>query len=136
MSMYKCLLCALAVSIFSCHPFLEGLANPPAQNQKKAADSVVRDEPDKDKTSEQPLRERAKLILCLLSQESRQWEKKDIAAELQAQIADLLWESDAAPARDILVYAWETAKSVKDKKQERSAYRNQSKRVEVMRQVM
>ncbi|MCI0562914.1 MAG: hypothetical protein MN733_30910, partial [Nitrososphaera sp.] len=163
MPRYKFLLCVISVLIFSCQPFFQGIAIPLPQNQrKKAADSSAKaksEQPEqrrtdrgdsqhselldgdregagKDNTHARLLRERAKLILGLLSQEARQWEKKDVAAGLQAQIADLLWESEPASARDILVYAWETARSVEDKKQERSAYRNYSKRIEVMRQIM
>ncbi len=163
MSQQKFPLCLVSVLIFSCQPLLRGITSPLPQNQKKrAADSGAkarseqpehgqadrgdnqRSEPPvgaeggagKDKANERILRERAKLILGQLSQEAGQWKKRDAAAGLQAQIADLLWESEPASARDILVNAWETARGVEDKKQERSAYRNYSKRVEVMRQVM
>jgi hypothetical protein len=159
---YKFLLCVVSILIFGCQPFLQGTATPLPQNQKKKpADSRAKaksEEPEQrwaDRGDSQHsdqldgdregaikdsaaglLPERAKLILGQLSQEAGQWKKKDVAAGLLAQIADLLWENEPASARDILVSAWEKARSVEDKKQERSAYRNYSKRVEVMRQVM
>ncbi|MGH9876896.1 MAG: hypothetical protein ACRD5H_04605, partial [Nitrososphaerales archaeon] len=153
MPRYKFLLCMTSIAILSCQLLLQGVAASLPQNQKKkAADSGAKakseqtkqerkdrgvdqhDEPTagdkeeagKDKGNEQLLRDKARLILGLLSQEARRWERKDVAAGLQAQIADLLWKNETEPARNILIYAWETARSIEDKKQERSAYRNYS----------
>jgi hypothetical protein len=163
MPRYKFLLCVISVVTFSCQLSLEGIATSLPQNPKKKAtdsgakakseqpkqerkDRVVgqrneppagdKEEASKDKANEQLLRDRARLILGMLSQEARQWERKDVAAGLQAQIADLLWANEPEPARNILIYAWETARGIEDKKQERSAYRNYSRRADVMRQVL
>lgn len=163
MPRHKFLVCLISVVIVGLQLSLQGAAISLPQNQKKKApDSGAKaksgqpkqerkdqgtdqnnepsagdsEEAGKDEAPERLLRERAKLILSLLSQEARQWEKKDVAAGLQAQVADLLWETDSAPARNILIYAWDTARDIKDKKQERSAYRNYSKRTEVMRKVL
>lgn len=63
--------------------------------------------------------------------ESRNWERKDLAAKAQAEIADLLWDHDIETSRAILISAWQTAKQIEEQKRDRSRYRNRSPLLEV-----
>ncbi|MCI0563128.1 MAG: hypothetical protein MN733_32015, partial [Nitrososphaera sp.] len=106
MPRHKFLVCLISVVIVGLQLSLQGAAISLPQNQKKKApDSGAKaksgqpkqerkdqgtdqnnepsagdsEEAGKDEAPERLLRERAKLILSLLSQEARQWEKKDVA---------------------------------------------------------
>jgi len=161
MPRYKFLPHVISVLTLSCQLSLQAIATSLPQKPKKSVDSSAKaksEQPEQkgkdrgvgqhnvpppgvkeasnDKANERFLQDRARLILGLLSQEARQWERKDVAAGLQAQIADLLWANGQDQARNILIYAWETARGIEDKKQERSAYRNYSNRADIMRQVL
>jgi hypothetical protein len=75
-------------------------------------------------------------VLRRTADESKQWEKKDVAATVQVRVADLLWDADADTARDILSQAWETASKVEEPQREHSAFRNYSKRTDIRREVL
>ncbi|HEX8129580.1 MAG TPA: hypothetical protein VF527_10800 [Pyrinomonadaceae bacterium] len=75
-------------------------------------------------------------VLRQTALESKQWEKKEVAASVQVMVADLVWEVDAGIARDLLILAWETVGKIEYPKQQRSRYRNYSKRAADRREVL
>jgi hypothetical protein len=75
-------------------------------------------------------------VLRQTAQESKQWEKREVAVSVQVIAADLIWDVDAESARDLLILAWETVGKIEYPKQERSRYRNFSKRAADRREVL
>ncbi|HZH29674.1 MAG TPA: hypothetical protein VEY11_02710 [Pyrinomonadaceae bacterium] len=129
-----------AVSINLCG-FLPGLAAAlPAQDKTPAGRGREAGSARKTVTQEEAARKflQAKLIEVLrqTAQESKQWEKKEVAAGVQVIAADLIWDVDADIARDLLVLAWETLSKIEYPKQARSRYRNYSKRASDRREVL
>jgi hypothetical protein len=91
---------------------------------------------DAQKQTRQQRLVRVGYVLLAIAEDAKQWKDADAAADVLAQIADLLWESNPLTARNHLVQAWETAGRVAEEKQERSRFRNQSARNDARRDVM
>jgi hypothetical protein len=85
---------------------------------------------------EQQARARAWDVLRSVGDDARGWKDTGASARVGAQVADLLWESDADAARVYLVRAWETAARVEESKQTQTRYRNTSPRTEARQQVL
>jgi len=76
-------------------------------------------------------------VLYSVAKESRDWKNATVAVSMQAQIADLLWDHDAASARALLIRAWELTPQVKEpEEQQPSLFRNSSRRTGVRREVI
>jgi hypothetical protein len=75
-------------------------------------------------------------ILLTVAEGSRKWDNHAAAANIQTQVADLVWDENSDVARGYLVKAWETASTVTDSQQERSPFRNESQQVQARRQVL
>lgn len=106
---------------------------PPAQT--KPASSRT-DETDLQNQIRRQLMTRIGEVLRATAENSKQWKDAAVAANAQAQIADLLWESEPETARSYLTQAWTTASHVEEAKQERSRFRNESARDSVRRDVL
>ena len=75
-------------------------------------------------------------LLLTVAEGSRKWDNYAAAANIQAQVADLLWVDNSDVARNYLVKAWETTSSITDVKQERSSFRNESRKNQARREVL
>lgn len=82
-----------------------------------------------------PLAERVAVVLRSTAEEAKAWRDRRAAAEVQAQVADLIWDVDAS-APLYLTRAWESAGEVKEEGRERTAYRNESARDRARREVL
>lgn len=100
--------------------------NPTAQ-----APSAIPHEP-----SPEQLFARVVEVLRATADDAKRWDDARASAEVQSQIADLVWDIDPQEAQAYLVRAWETASRVKDEKRERSRFRNESSRDNARREVM
>ena len=75
-------------------------------------------------------------VLNSTADEARKWDDKATAAGTQAQIADLIWDTDRDNAITYLKAAWEAAAKVDEPKRERSTFVNPSRRNAVRREVL
>src|SRR5689334_3303791 len=75
-------------------------------------------------------------VLSATADNAKNWTDPAAASKVQAQIADVIWDSDAEIARDYLVKAWETTEKVEIPKQVGSPFRNQSPRTEARGEVI
>jgi DNA-binding transcriptional MerR regulator len=75
-------------------------------------------------------------VLRQTARDARAWEKKEIAVSVESRAADLLWEADEPAARELLAQAWETAGQLTEPQQERSRYRNYSRRADARSKVL
>lgn len=74
-------------------------------------------------------------ILRVTADGSKDWQDTLAAVRVQAQTADLSWESDTEGARRYLVQAWQTANTVRDS-QTSAKIRNESPKNEARREVL
>ena len=75
-------------------------------------------------------------VLNSTAVEAKKWDDKAIAARTQAQIADLIWDSNSENASEHLKAAWDAAAKVEEPKRERSPIVNRSLRNGVKRDVL
>ncbi len=75
-------------------------------------------------------------VLLGTADEAKNWEDAKTSAQVQAQIADVLWELMPIQAEAILVRAWEKSKDVQEPDEKPSEFRNYSKRLAVSREVL
>jgi hypothetical protein len=75
-------------------------------------------------------------LLDTTADEASHWDDKAVAARTQAQIADLLWDSNPDNAVAYLKDAWAAAARVEEPKRDRSAFVNPSVRNAVRRDVL
>src|SRR6185369_4791657 len=75
-------------------------------------------------------------VLNSTADEAKKWDDKATAARTQAQIADLLWDTDPENAITYLKAAWDAAGKVNEPKREFSTFRNPSARNGVRREVL
>jgi hypothetical protein len=75
-------------------------------------------------------------VLASTAVEAKKWDDKGIAARTQAQIADLIWDTNPENASEHLTAAWDAAAKVEEPKRERSPIVNRSLRNAVKRDVL
>jgi hypothetical protein len=75
-------------------------------------------------------------LLNATAADAKQWDDKAIAARVQAQSADLLWDANRDNATNHLKAAWDSATKFTEPKRERSAVVNSSLRNSVRRDVL
>src|SRR5215203_908767 len=75
-------------------------------------------------------------LLNSTAEEARKWDDKAIAARTQAQIADLIWDTNVENAITHLEAAWASAAKVEEPQRERSSFMNSSLRNAVRREVL
>lgn len=76
-------------------------------------------------------------VLYSVAKESKDWKNATAAASMQAQLADLLWDHDAASARALLMQAWELTPQVEEpQEQQTSRFRNNSRQTGIRREVI
>lgn len=107
---------------------------PPARKAPEGAKAPAR-RPAAEAPGAAPVAERVAVVLRSTAEEARSWRDRRAAAEVQAQVADLVWELDAS-APVYLTRAWESAGEVKEEGRQRSAYRNESARESARREVL
>ena len=82
------------------------------------------------------LKKRIMEVLNSTAVDAKKWDDKAIAARTQAQIADLVWDTDHENATDYLKAAWDAAANVEEPKHARSPIANRSLRNAVKRDVL
>ena len=82
------------------------------------------------------LKKRIIEVLNATAVEAKKWDDKGVAARTQAQIADLIWDTNHQDATDYLKAAWEAATRVEEPKRDRSPIVNRSVRNAVRRDVL
>jgi hypothetical protein len=94
--------------------------------------------PEADASSEEASRLTTRIadVLRSTAEGAKKWKDERAAAHVQAEVADLIWELDAASARTLLISAWDKAASASEEKRERSAYRNESTQTQIRREIM
>jgi hypothetical protein len=85
---------------------------------------------------QQPLIARINDLLNTTAEDAKKWDDKAIAARVQAQIADLLWDANPDNATNHLRAAWNSAARIEERKRERSPVVNSSLRNSVRRDVL
>ncbi|HEU4794827.1 MAG TPA: hypothetical protein VFT02_04305 [Pyrinomonadaceae bacterium] len=108
---------------------------PQPESQKNAQSRPATDEELQKRTRDQQVA-RILAVLSGTANNAKNWTDAAAASKVQAQIADVIWDSDAEIARGYLVKAWETTDKVEIPKRERSPFRNQSPRTEARREVI
>ncbi|MBD0369568.1 MAG: hypothetical protein ICV60_01840 [Pyrinomonadaceae bacterium] len=113
--------------IFPCLSHAQGKTKTPAKKNEGEAST---DEPSR-------LTSRIADVLRSTAEGAKKWKDERAAARVQAEVADLIWESDPALAHAFLISAWDKASSAKEeRRRERSAYRNSSAQTDTRREVM
>ena len=87
-------------------------------------------------SSQQQLLKRINDLLNSTADEATKWDDKVVAARTQAQIADLLWDTNPDNAKNYLKSAWNATAKVDEPKRERSTLINPSLRNSVRREVL
>jgi hypothetical protein len=106
------------------------------RGQPKEAPRKESLEKEEQKQARQQQIERIMVVLRTTGAGAKDWKDPRAASRVQAQVADLLWDSDADTARRLLIYAWDTSGHVENPKQERSRFRNQSIKTDARREVI
>jgi len=75
-------------------------------------------------------------VLNSTADEAKKWDDKGVAAQTQAQIADMIWDVNQENARNHLKAAWTAAARVEEPTRERSSFVNPSLRNAVRRDVL
>lgn len=75
-------------------------------------------------------------LLNSTADDARKWDDKVVAARTQAQIADLIWDTNPDNAKNYLKAAWSATAKVEEPKRERSTFINPSLRDSVRREVL
>lgn len=75
-------------------------------------------------------------ILNETANDAKSWDDAKTAAQVQARIADIVWDFDALSAETYLKQAWEKSKDVKESVGKVSQFRNSSPRVEASSEVL
>lgn len=102
----------------------------PKNPAKKSEGEASTDEPSR-------LTTRIADVLRSTAEGAKGWKDERAAARVQAEVADLIWESDPATARALLIAAWDKASAAREEtRKERSAYRNSSAQTDTRREVM
>jgi hypothetical protein len=87
-------------------------------------------------SSQKQLLKRIHDLLNSTADEATKWDDKVVAAKTQAQIADLIWDTNPDNAKNYLKAAWNATAKVEDLKRERSTFINPSLRNSVRREVL
>jgi hypothetical protein len=87
-------------------------------------------------SSQQQLLKRVNDLLNSTADEATKWDDKVVAARTQAQIADLIWDTNPDNAKNYLKAAWSATAKVDEPKRERSTFINPSLRNAVRREVL
>lgn len=97
-----------------------------ATAKEKGARAAQAAKPDGDDSGAAARPSAARLVEVMRSvaDEAPKWDDAAVAASVQAQVADIIWETDPAASRAILVRAWDVAGRVSDAHAEQSAFRN------------
>jgi len=98
---------------------------------RTAADALVEPAP----ANRPPLAEVLNILLRV-ADGAKGWKDASAAAKVQAQVADLAWETDPEAGRSYLTNAWEKAGQVEESTQPRSQFRNQSLRLAARREAL
>lgn len=75
-------------------------------------------------------------VLRETADDAKSWDDAKISAQVQARIADIVWDIDPPSAETYLTRAWEKSKGVEESDEKANEYRNESLRVEASREVL
>ena len=87
-------------------------------------------------TVDSKLRTRIIEVLDATAVDARKWNDKTIAARTQAQIADLVWDTNPDNGNTYLSAAWATSAKIEEPRRERSTFVNPSLRNAVRREIL
>ncbi len=107
-----------------------------AQKSKPASSLQNIQDKDQERGAQDSLNLRIVNVLYRTADEAKNWNEVKVSSQIQAQIADLLWDFDAISAENYLIRAWDKAKQAKESEEKPSRFRNYSTRVEVSREVL
>lgn len=96
----------------------------PAKGKAAKAKKVVEPGDDNSAAPARPSAARLVEVMRSVADEAPKWADAAAAASVQAQIADLIWETDPAASEVILTRAWEATGHVSDAQAERASFRN------------
>ena len=116
-------------SVFSQQP-------PRVDAQKNAKSQPASGDEELQKKAREQQVTRILAVLSATADNAKTWSDATAASKVQAQVSDVIWDTDADIARGYLIRAWETAGKVEVPKRERSPFRNQSPRTEARREVI
>jgi hypothetical protein len=110
--------------------------SPPART--RPADKPNRRPPEASSPGEtkKPFLETAVGALISTAEDSVNWRDAAAAVNVQAQVADILWDKNAALARKYLVVAWDTTAHVEESGRETNRYINTSEQTNARRKVI
>ena len=121
------LICVCAIALAFINP-VAGRSSVQTLKQKDKSTAVQRDQ--------QQLLKRIIDVLSSTADEAKKWDDKVVAARTQAQIADLIWDTNPENATTYLKAAWDAATRVEEPEHERSNMVNPSLRNVVRRDVL
>ncbi len=75
-------------------------------------------------------------VLHQTANEAKGWDNVKVSSQIQAQIADLIWDFDAISAKSYLIRAWDKAKQATESDEKTNQYRNSSNRIDVSQSVL
>src|SRR5258705_5807600 len=75
-------------------------------------------------------------ILRVTAEDANKWQDGAVAARIQAKISDVFWNFYPDVGRDYLIRAWTATERIEQEKQERSRFRNGSRRNDARRDVL
>jgi hypothetical protein len=110
--------------------------SPQSESQKKAKSQPASAAEELQKRIREQQVTRILAVLSATADNAKNWTDAAAASKVQAQISDVIWDTDAEIARGYLIRAWETADKIATPKRERSPFRNQSPRTDGRREVI
>ena len=127
---------AIVFLIFASFVFLNenafGQTSPKKISEKETAKSAK----NLPETTPNLLNSRVLEVLRETADDAKSWDDAKTAAEVQARIAEMIWEIDPLSAEFYLKAAWEKAKQVEEKGGNDKRFINQSARVDAARSVL
>lgn len=105
-------------------------------NEKGAVNSTKSSAPKRPEPLANVVNSRVLNVLRETADDAKSWDDAKTSAQVQARIADIVWDVDPNSAETYLTKAWEKSKDVKEGGEKPSEYRNSSARVEASREVL
>lgn len=108
---------------------------PPAESSREQSSSPTERQAKELRSKKDVVAEVTDLLLAV-AEGSRKWDNHAAAANIQAQVADLVWDEISGIGRKYLLMSWETTASIAEVQREASPFRNESQKTQARRQVL